>query len=513
MLRTRTNRIIILAVSCRILTGVGSAFAGSPDLLPVSPDPSPEAITLLKYLKSIEGTYILTGQHNYPNTRDRNTRFARYYTGKTPVVFSIDMGHAKQGDTDSYLARPDIVGECIRQHKKGSLITICWHAVPPTAEEPVTFRQMQGTPADSLRSVQGQLTDRQFEEVLTPGTALYKQWCKQVDSVAVYLKKLQVAHVPVLWRPYHEMNGNWFWWGGRSGEYSTRRLYIQLFDRMVNYHHLNNLVWLWSMDRFHTPDMYYSQYFPGENYVDILTLDVYGNDFKKDYYDSLLVLAQGKPIALAEVGNPPSLQVLDDQPAWTFYSVWAGMVRNLSKKEYAILFRDPRILCLEDSAYWKSVNSYRAACGLAALPLNEKTDLNFTGSWIFDEEISSLDSRGSSQTAWRLSVSQDQDSIRITRTIIEEFTSARTEKEQYALDGSRQESIFWNMPRSTSVNTTQDSMIVETRMNFTRGDQVVEMISREIWSLQEDGNQLCIHLVADSPWGRRNALFVYRKEW
>jgi len=107
---------------------------------PVNPNTTPEARALLNLFYRISGKYTLTGQHNYPNTRDRNTRFAAEYIGQTPAIWSTDLGFAKEGDSDSYLARPDIVKEAIRQHKKGSIITICWHAVPPTADEPVTFQ-------------------------------------------------------------------------------------------------------------------------------------------------------------------------------------------------------------------------------------------------------------------------------------------------------------------------------------------------------------------------------------
>jgi len=55
-----------------------------------------------------------------------------------------------------------------------------------------------------------------------------------VDTIAIYLKQLQAAHVPLLWRPYHEMNGNWFWWGNRVGEYSTAAYTAISFDRLVN---------------------------------------------------------------------------------------------------------------------------------------------------------------------------------------------------------------------------------------------------------------------------------------
>jgi hypothetical protein len=77
---------------------------------------------------------------------------------------------------------------------------------------PVTFQRRRNTPApEKLNTVQGQLTDQQFRDVLTPGTELHQRWCAQVDAVAGYLKQLQEARVPVLWRPDHEMNGDWFW--------------------------------------------------------------------------------------------------------------------------------------------------------------------------------------------------------------------------------------------------------------------------------------------------------------
>ena len=105
---------------------------------------------VLQYIRKI---YTLTGQHNYPNVRARNSDFAKKYIGKTPAVWSTDWGFAEDGDTDSYLARPDIIDEAIRQHKLGSIITICWHAVPPTADEPVTFQPRPGSNPKALASV------------------------------------------------------------------------------------------------------------------------------------------------------------------------------------------------------------------------------------------------------------------------------------------------------------------------------------------------------------------------
>ena len=300
-MRRTVKKLLVLLLSFLPL-----CYAFAQNIKPVNKNSSPEAVALLKLLYDISGEYLLTGQHNFPKAQNRNTEFASKYIGKTPVVFSTDWGFAEENNYDSYLARPAIVKEAIRQHKLGSIITICWHAVPPTADEPVTFQPRPGADPGKLESVQGKLTDQQFRDILTPGTALYRHWAQQVDTVAHYLKQLQEAHVPVLWRPYHEMNGDWFWWGGRTGEYSTRRLYRQLFDRMVHHHKLNNLVWVWSVDRPSTPARSFSNFYPGNEYLDVLSLDVYGSDFNQNYYDSLLALSKGKPVSLAEVGDPPT---------------------------------------------------------------------------------------------------------------------------------------------------------------------------------------------------------------
>lgn len=481
---------------------------------PVTPHASPEARALLKLLYDISGHYTLTGQHNYPDIRDRNSRFAAAYIGKTPAVFSTDWGFARDGDKDSYLARPDIVHEIIRQHKKGSLITICWHAVPPTADEPVTFRPQPGNEPDSLASVQGQLQDRQFRDLLTPGTVIHGRWCAQVDSIALYLKKLEEAHVPILWRPYHEMNGNWFWWGGRTGEYSTAMLYRQLFDRLVNLHKLSNLVWVWSVDRPNNAGMQFSNFYPGPQYLDVLALDVYGNDFSKTYYDSLLALSGGKPMVLAEVGNPPVPGILDSQPKWGFYVTWAGMVRNTLKKQYEALVNDPRILSLEDAAFRKIVNPYRTACGLDPLPDPANMPADFSGKWIFNEEKSIIHNVGASSLPYKIEIVQDENEIIIKRTVLLEYADDKTTEEKLTLDGKENKSAFMNFQQTTTAQFKQgvDTLFIQSKVVTQRADQRIEMITNENWILQEKGTILSIQQYSSSSRGRRDITMVFDRE-
>ncbi|MFZ5940274.1 MAG: glycoside hydrolase family 26 protein [Bacteroidota bacterium] len=478
----------------------------------VNPDASPEAVALLDLYYSISGKYQLTGQHNYPNTKDRNTLFAAEYAGQTPAIWSSDMGFAEDGNTDSYLARPDIVKEAIRQHRNGSIITICWHAVPPTANEPVTFRPSGPMEPGKLESIQGQLLDEQFRDVLTPGTELYKKWLDQVDSVAVYLKMLRDAKVPVLWRPYHEMNGDWFWWGGRVGEYGTIALYRQMYDRFVIYHQLNNLVWVWNVDRPSTPVRKFRNFYPGNEYLDILSLDVYGSDFNKDYYDSLMVLSNGKPLLFGEVGNPPMPDILDDQPNWASWVIWAGMTQNISREEHRILTGDPRILSKEDQAYREVMNPFRKACGLEKLPLSDGYPFNFSGEWQLDEGKSKGGAGGT--VPHRIKIYQDHERMVVRKSFIVEWAADRSTEEEIYLDGRETKTMFFNSPRISVTSWKGDpvKMVIHSTLTIGMDGNKRTMESIEEWTQEKGGGILQIYQDAEGfRGGRSTSTLVYTK--
>ena len=476
---------------------------------PVTPDALPETRALLQVLSEVSGRHTFTGQHNFPNIHGRNSAFATRYIGHEPVIWGCDLGFAKDGDTDSYLARPDIVREAIAQHRRGAIIALCWHAVPPTADEPVTFHPQPGADPTHLASVQGRLTDAQFREVLTPGTALYEKWCRQVDAVAGFLKELETARVPVLWRPYHEMNGDWFWWGGRTGEYSSERLYRQIFDRYVNVHHLKNLVWVWSVDRVHGDAMAHAKYFPGSRYVDVLALDVYGNDFAPSYYDSLVTLARGKPLALAEVGNPPSLDILAKQPGWTYYMTWTGMVRNTSRAAYATLMADPRIVNLDDGTYAQVTAGYRRSCGLPPVQI-VPPPVNFSGTWILNEDASDLGRAGAGFAPARLDVLQEGKHFTVRTTRILEYADDQVTEEKLTLDGAEAKSDFMGGPRVTTAHASADGRGIETNstVSFPWGTPGSTFKIADHWTLDARG-RLVIAQAATSPRGDQKTTLVF----
>jgi mannan endo-1,4-beta-mannosidase len=505
----KKNLFLLIALWLMAVSPVSSGEPGKP----VTPKASPEAAALLDFIYSISGKYILTGQHNYPNINGRNTKFAAKYIGETPVIYSTDWGFAKEDDKDSYLARPAIVKEAIRQHQLGSIITICWHAVPPTAKEPVTFQPVPGIKPAALESVQGQLTDQQFRDILTPGTALYKSWCAQVDSVAFYLKKLRDAHVPVLWRPYHEMNGSWFWWGGRTGKYSTQALYRQIFNRLVKYHKLNNLIWVWSVDRPTRPEMQFSNYYPGNDYLDILALDVYGSDFNQKYYDGLLALSNGKPITLGEVGNPPVREILTSQPKWCYWVIWSGMTRNTTKKQHQVLISDPRVLTLEKTAFRENIAPYRSACGLPPLPEIKKEPLNFSGKWTFNEERSILDNFGAGNLPETIEVAQSAENIHIRKTFVNEDSDDMI-SDMTLVPGKDNKSGDSNRSEVTSLSFSgnRDTVNIRSKATMKMGDRSFETESSEKWSLQENGKVLVIKQASEFFRNKRNLTLFYNKE-
>ncbi len=347
--RVGTSSFAIAALL--FVCSAGLSAQGQP---PVNPHASPEARALLAYLYSISGHYILTGQHNYPNTIANWTDRAYDLTGKYPAVYGQDFGFQGGDDKDSTLARPALVAEAIRQYRNGAIVTFTWHAVRPTEDEPVAFHE----------SVQGHLSDFEWHELLTPGTTLNKRWCAQVDVIAGYLKQLRDARVPILYRPYHEVNGNWFWWGGRKGRDGSAALYRQLFDRFVNYHHLDNLVWVWNANAPGSGGSGpgpYADYFPGLEYADVLSVDVYG-EFKQSYYDDLVALAGPKPVALGEVGGVPSPAVLKEQPKYAWFMTWSEFVEvNNPLQAVRALYNDPRALGRDDPRLSEAMAAMRKA--------------------------------------------------------------------------------------------------------------------------------------------------------
>jgi mannan endo-1,4-beta-mannosidase len=276
---------------------------------------APEAQKLLSFIYSLDGKRTLAGQHNYAPNFDQYLDTVKVLTGKVPAIWGADFIMHGTKDLGN-----EIVQEAIKKWKEGFIVTLMWHSGRPMDEPPFGWKE----------SIQGELTDKEWLELCTSGSELNKRWLAQVDKIAGYLKQLSDAKVPVLWRPYHEMNGVWFWWGNKKGPKGYQKLWKMMFDRFVNYHHLDNLIWVWNAnaprDIPYDEAFDYKDFYPGAEYVDILATDVYNFDYEQKDYNQLLELAKGKPIALGECGELPKPEILEQQSKWSWFMVWANWI-------------------------------------------------------------------------------------------------------------------------------------------------------------------------------------------
>ena len=141
------------------------------------------------------------------------------------------------------------------------------------------------------------------------------------------------------------MNGDWFWWGKKEGENGYKKLYRMLFERLVHFHKLNNLIWVYNANEVKENVDPYFKYYPGDDVVDILATDVYRTGFNKKNYDQILELAGEKPVALGEVGPVPGPEIFEKQPRWTWFMCWgAPSCKWRQYKEFKAVYDSERTL-------------------------------------------------------------------------------------------------------------------------------------------------------------------------
>ena len=146
-------------------------------------------------------------------------------------------------------------------------------------------------------------------------------WISYSDMMAALLRPFCEAGVPILWRPFHEGDGNWFWWGTKGPE-TVKGLWRLMYNRYTHLHGLNNLIWVWNSP---VPACY-----PGDDVVDIISRDMYPpaheHTARMEKLTELQQLTSQPKIALiGEIGTIPSAQALAEAKAeWVSYMTWCG---------------------------------------------------------------------------------------------------------------------------------------------------------------------------------------------
>jgi mannan endo-1,4-beta-mannosidase len=344
----------ISAVLCAILCAALLIVMTLLSLLAMQPAHAATNCKVLNYLDSISGTKTISGQHNREPNSDpaRWTNWIYSVTGKYPGMYGADFLYLYNDVQTS--TRWTMITEVKEQWNNGALVTLMWHVCPPTI-------QQEHCKWEDITST---LSITQWHELVTTGT-LNTQWKARIDSIVPYLQDLKDSGVEVLWRPLHEMNADWCWWCGRPGPDGSRRLYTITHDYMVYTHGLTNLIWVWNVKDI-TPTTtilsatsVYTSYYPGDEYVDVVSLDPWNHGFTTENYSAMLTIANGKPIAIGECGELPSPTVLAAQPRWTWFLGWAELVKESNTiTEIRTVYNDPRVVnrgCIIKVCVWLPV--------------------------------------------------------------------------------------------------------------------------------------------------------------
>lgn len=189
---------------------------------------------------------------------------------------------------------------------------------------------------------------------LVPTSPNYQLLLRDIDAIAAQLLKLQAANVPVLWRPLHEAEGGWFWWGAFGPE-ACKTLYRLVYDRMTNYHKLRNLIWVWNSIA--------PAWYPGDDVVDIVGYDSYPpigdhGPVSVQYQQLISLVGDKKMVTLPEVGTIPDPDILKLYHAdWSYFVTWSGdFIQSDTYNDLAFkkkVYNDPTVLKLQDLGNWK----------------------------------------------------------------------------------------------------------------------------------------------------------------
>ncbi|MGM9804112.1 MAG: glycosyl hydrolase [Muribaculaceae bacterium] len=281
-----------------------------------------QAKKVYDFLISQYGKKTISGVMANVNNNNEFSDLVYSATKKHPALTGYDFIHLPYSPAN-WIDYSDIT-PAKTQWENNGLVSYMWHwLVPPTQDAPMadyTFEANKG-----------------FDicEALKEGTWQNKLILADIDKVAGYLKLLQDAGIPVIWRPLHEAagsyskyqaNGAWFWWGDKGVEY-TKQLWILLYDRLVNEHKLNNLIWVWTVQVVEGFESDAVAAYPGNDYVDIVGTDIYADDTaaKKAEFDFINnnVTRGKKLIALSECGNiPDPSKCFAQGDTWSWFMVW-----------------------------------------------------------------------------------------------------------------------------------------------------------------------------------------------
>ncbi|WP_293201576.1 glycosyl hydrolase [Paenibacillus sp.] len=303
---------------------------------------TPETQKLMNYLTEVYGHNIISGQQEIyggGNDGDSELEFEWIHdlTGKYPAIRGFDLMNYNPlyGWEDGTTTRMiDWV------NNRGGIATASWHINVPR-----NFNTYQLGDFVDWKEATYKPTETNFDtaKAVIPGTKEYQYVMMTIADLAEQLQVLQDNHVPVIFRPYHEAEGNgglngegaWFWWAS-GGADVYKKLWDMLYTELTETYDLHNLIWTYNSYVYSTSPAWY----PGDDQVDLVGYDKYNTIYNRydglsgvpnedaitSIFYQLVNLTKGKKmVAMTENDTIPSVKNLTEEKAgWLYFCPWYG---------------------------------------------------------------------------------------------------------------------------------------------------------------------------------------------
>ncbi|HEX2955752.1 MAG TPA: glycosyl hydrolase [Chitinispirillaceae bacterium] len=338
----------------------------------VSPNASINAKKIYNFLrenfqkKVISGVMtsdvMQTDGKNTPDTLENQTEVAWVMkaSGKIPALTGLDFLHAVGQKTEGewylgYTKATISLAETV--FKKGGIPAYSFHWRDPSHVTEAFYTtyttfNLKKMYADSLTCTSYNTSSDEYQAII-----------RDLDIIAGYLKILAEKEVPILWRPLHEASGKWFWWGEQGPE-ACKGLYRLMFDRFINHHHLNNLIWVWTTDEAGDA----LDWYPGDEYVDIIGRDFYYYPREANHgslaasFEKVKELFKGKKIvALSENGSIPYPDnLVGDGAGWSYFMPWNldytmdGWAHDNTAADWKLILNHDYVITLDEMPGWSN---------------------------------------------------------------------------------------------------------------------------------------------------------------
>jgi lysophospholipase L1-like esterase len=272
---------------------------------PVDPSASAAATNLLNRMYQYRGAYTLAGQQQGDDGSDQDSLVQAHNGNVRPAIRGYDsfIGDLTSGNATTQLT------QIISDWSGAKVIpTISQHWTPAGSGEVA--------PGDATLDDPVSLTD-----IFNTGTTVGARYATFKTNLGDDLATLAASGVPVLLRPWHEAGGVWFWWSqGTGAQYCA--LWVDLYNYITVTRGIHNCLWVWSAGWATVG----SDWYPGDQYVDVVTVDDYDTttgDYTSDY-QTLGTYGDGEKLrAMGEAGWVPAMTTFGTAPlAWSL--MWTG---------------------------------------------------------------------------------------------------------------------------------------------------------------------------------------------